>query len=38
MVGVLLLGESLNLRSLLAVVCVTAAAIGVTLLDWRRDR
>ncbi len=38
MVGTLLLGEILNLRSLAAVVCVTTAAIGITLLDRRRER
>lgn len=35
MVGALLLGESLNLRSLAAVICVTGAAIGITLFGRR---
>jgi inner membrane transporter RhtA len=37
-VGALLLGDSLNLRSLAAMVCVTAAAIGITLFDRRRPK
>jgi inner membrane transporter RhtA len=33
MVGALLLGQAMGLQGLLAVVCVTAAALGVTISD-----
>jgi inner membrane transporter RhtA len=36
MVGALLLGQAMGLQGLLAVACVTAAALGVTISD-RRD-
>jgi inner membrane transporter RhtA len=36
MVGALLLGQAVGVQGLLAVVCVTAAALGVTISD-RRD-
>ena len=35
-VGALLLGQAIGLQGILAVVCVTAAALGVTISD-RRD-
>jgi threonine/homoserine efflux transporter RhtA len=35
-VGALLLGQALGLAGVLAVACVTAAALGVTISD-RRD-
>ena len=38
MVGAALLGESLTWRSLLAVTCVTAAAIKITLMDRGKTR
>lgn len=37
LVGTVLLGETLGPRSLLAVACVTLAAIGITLLDRRKS-
>jgi threonine/homoserine efflux transporter RhtA len=36
MVGALLLGQAMGLQGMLAVACVTAAALGVTITD-RRD-
>jgi inner membrane transporter RhtA len=38
MVGALLLGQAMGLQGLLAVVCVTAAALGVTIIDRRESR